>query len=100
MLPLGYGQAILGGLDIWLIPQSKIYHTTCSQQICILSTLSQELSVVRNGFVVIPIPDDISGCISKSKFECFTCDFVRIYFLVTGIYFFIENISESGKSIN
>ena len=69
MVPLGFGQAILGGSDTYLVSQRKIYHVTCSKKVCELSTLSKELSVSRFSFVAIPIPDSISGCISDSKLD-------------------------------
>ena len=69
MVPLGLGQAILGGSDDDLVSQRKIYHVTCSNQVCEMSTLSKELSVSRFSFVAIPIPDSISGCISDSKLK-------------------------------
>ena len=68
MVPLGLGQAILGGRsDNFPNGLTKIYTVICSQRICQISLLGNELSSPRNGFVAIPIPDDISGCISKSK---------------------------------
>ena len=68
MVSLGFGQAILGGEDNAGIRQTKIYYISCYLQICKISNLNQQLSVGRSGFVVIPIPDIISGCISNSKF--------------------------------
>ena len=70
MVSLGFGQAILGGIDGNHIHQKNIYHFKCSQQICVITTLDQELSIQREGFVAIPIPDSVSGCISDSKFGC------------------------------
>ena len=70
MVALGLGQAVLGGYSSSGY-QKKIYHITCSEQICMISLLSQELSVPRVNFVAIPIPDSISGCISKSEFGHF-----------------------------
>ena len=69
MVPLGQGQAIIGGIgvDENYAPQAKIYHLTCSHQSCMISLLSKELSVPRGNFVAIPIPDSMSGCISESK---------------------------------
>ena len=77
MVPLGLGQAILGGRDDNDLFQNRIYHITCSQQICKVSKMSKELSVPRGYFVAIPIPDRMSGCISQSKFG-FTRDFHRV----------------------
>ena len=67
MVPLGLGQAIIGGHDINHVYQTKIYHNTCSDRICTIKVLSQELSVPRANFVAIPIPDKMSGCMSESK---------------------------------
>ena len=77
MVPLGHGQAILGGRDDNDVFQNKIYHITCSQQICTLSKMKKELSVPRAYFVAIPIPDSMSGCISQSMFG-FIKDFHRV----------------------
>ena len=77
MVSLGLGQAILGGFDNNDVSQKRIYHMTCSHQICILSELNEELSVSRGYFVAIPILDRMSGCISQSKFG-FTRDFHRV----------------------
>ena len=72
MVALGFGQAIIGGRkkeygynDL----HKTIYHFTCSKQICIISTLNQELSFGRSSFVAIQIPDSLSGCIHYSKFD-------------------------------
>ena len=78
MVTLGFGQAILGGESNNDAYQSKIYFLTCSKQICMLSTLNKELSVPRSSFVAIPIPDSMSGCIGKSKFEYFLRIFSRL----------------------
>ena len=67
MVNLGLGQAVLGGYNDNVI-LNKIYHVTCSQQICKISKLSQELKIPRQSFVAIPVPDSLSGCISESKF--------------------------------
>ena len=69
MIPLGFGQAILGGVGVGVVYSKAIFHVTCTQLVWRLSTLAQELSVPRSHFVAIPIPDEISGCISESKFE-------------------------------
>ena len=66
MVRLGKGQAILGGLGYGDY-QDKIYSMTCSNKNCILSLLDRELSVPKELFVAIPIPDTISGCITKGK---------------------------------
>ena len=70
MVALGLGQAVLGGKASSGY-QKKIYHITCSEQNCMISMISQELSIPRGYFVAIPIPDSMSGCISKSKFGYF-----------------------------
>ena len=67
MVSLGFGQAILGGEDNAGIRRTEIYYISCYLQVCKISTLNQQLSVGRSGFVVIPIPDIMSGCISHSK---------------------------------
>ena len=76
MVPLGLGQAILGGYSQDYLPQKEIYHISCSQHNCLVSMLSHELSVQGNDFLAIAIPDSLSGCISESKFGFF----VRISF--------------------
>ena len=65
MISLGYGQAILGGFSKD-VAQKKIYHVECSNKNCMISILSQELSIPRGYFVAIPISDSMSGCISES----------------------------------
>ena len=68
MVPLIHGQAIIGGNSgTGTQINEKIYFLTCSNMICTVSTLSQELSVPRHYFVAIPIPDSMSGCISGGK---------------------------------
>ena len=73
MVPLGFGQAILGGHnhDTGNFAK-KIYFITCSQcknaQSWKVSTLKQELKVPRKFFVAIPIPDQLAGCIPNSEF--------------------------------
>ena len=61
MVPFGSGQAIIGGYGDGAY-QGKIYHLTCSQRICNIQPMTQELSVPRQDFVAIPIPDHLSGC--------------------------------------
>ena len=77
MVPLGYGQALIGGFrgkssfdsidpsanDI----QTKVIHLTCSNRNCTFSILKEMLSMPRQSFVAIPIPDTISGCITGGK---------------------------------
>ena len=70
MVALGLGQAVLGGYA-YSGYQKKIYLITCSEHICRISSLNQELSIPRSRFVAIPIPDSISGCISNSEFGYF-----------------------------
>ena len=62
MVPLGNGQAIIGGYSP-PIEQSKIYSLTCTNRNCMIELMSTELSVPKDKFVAIPIPDRISGCI-------------------------------------
>ena len=69
MVPLGFGQAILGGRDDANVYQSKIYHMKCSQDICDVLMLDKELSSPRASFVAIPMPDRKARCISESKFR-------------------------------
>ena len=66
MVPLGLGQAILGGEDDYNY-QKKIFFITCSNRNCIVTTLSNELSHPIKFFVSIPISDLIAGCISEGK---------------------------------
>ena len=65
-VPLGHGQAILGGLSIYL-SQKKIYVINCQRRDCFVSTLTQELSVQRSYSVVIPLPDNLAGCVTGGK---------------------------------
>ena len=66
MVPLGLGQAIIGG-ETNEGYTKNIYHLECSQETCYLSKLEAELSIARESFVAIPIPDFLSGCISEGK---------------------------------
>ena len=66
MVRLGKGQAILGGLSN-NVYQAKIYSMTCSNRNCMISLLDMKLSVPRQEFVAIPIPDTISGCITGGR---------------------------------
>ena len=72
MVRIGKGQAILGGKSGGCYQtnedfHSKIYALTCSNRNCIISLLDRELSVGKEYFVAIPIPDQISGCIKGGK---------------------------------
>ena len=67
MVRLGKGQAILGGRSGNSDYQAKIYSMTCSNRNCIISLLNREVSVPKDHFVAIPIPDTISGCITGGK---------------------------------
>ena len=62
MVPLGHGQAVLGGF-VNGRRQKQIYSLTCSKRNCVVTTLVKELSVDRNWPVAIPIPDTLTGCI-------------------------------------
>ena len=69
MVRLGKGQAILGGSseqsDTTMgLSNNKIYSLTCSNRHCTISPLNRELSVARQNFVAIPIPDEMAGCIT------------------------------------
>ena len=79
MVTLGLGQAILGGQTdtqgnlmngVFYDHEyeRKIYFVSCYQLICGVSTVNQEISAPRGHFIAIPIPDSISGCVSKGKF--------------------------------
>ena len=67
MVQLGNALAIIGGWGDGYGPQDKIHFLSCMNRNCSISTLSQELSVPRSGFLAIPIPDTIAGCISGGK---------------------------------
>ena len=67
MVPLGFGQIIIGGTSNGNNVQSKLYFLTCTAGNCVISSLVQELSVPRSAFMAIPISDTISGCISDRK---------------------------------
>ena len=66
MVRLGKGQAIIGGSSNNVF-QAKIYSMGCSNRNCIISLLNRELSIPKDDFVAIPIPDTISGCITGGK---------------------------------
>ena len=70
MVPLGLGQAIIGGVVYSNYAKglnAKTFVVSCSQLSCDVKTLQPELHQPRAFFIAIPIPDSISGCISKSK---------------------------------
>ena len=66
MIPLGNGQAIIGG-ENGINYQSKMYSLTCTNRNCEIELLTTEISVPRGRFVAIPIPDRLSGCIMGGK---------------------------------
>ena len=66
MVRLGKGQAILGGRTNEVY-RSKIYSITCSNRDCTILLLNREVSVPKGFFLAIPIPDTISGCITKGR---------------------------------
>ena len=61
MVPLGNGQAIIGGFST-NSDNRKIFMATCSNRECRLDTLKQELSEPRGYFVAIPIPTNMTEC--------------------------------------
>ena len=67
MVQLGNGLAIIGGWGDGHGIQAKIHLLNCMNRKCSISTLNQELSVPRQWFLAIPIPDTIAGCISGGK---------------------------------
>ena len=67
MVQLGNGLAIIGGYGDGYGDQDKIHLLNCMNRNCAISTLNQELSVPRQWFLAIPIPDTIAGCISGGK---------------------------------
>ena len=65
MVPLGLGQAIIGGhgrVDHLLY--DKIFFINCASRDCMVSLLDQRLSKFNAHFLAIPVPDSISGCIT------------------------------------
>ena len=65
MASIGNGQAILGGQDRAGVFQDSIYYMTCSQKICMVMTLHQELSVPRADFVAFSISNDQFWCVPE-----------------------------------
>ena len=66
-VPLGNGQAIFGGIHD-ISAQYTIYHMTCASGDCNILKLYEQLSVPRGFFVVIPVPDFVSGCGAEVKY--------------------------------
>jgi hypothetical protein len=66
MVQLGNRQAIIGGFGNNNF-QDKIHLFSCTNRICSIYQLDQELSLPRVRFVAIPIPDTLSGCITGGK---------------------------------
>ena len=68
VVSVGNGQAFIGGATNNGLP-SKVFLLKCSNRHCTFSLLNKDVSIPRSFSVVIPIPDQISGCISSS--ECY-----------------------------
>ena len=66
MVQLGKRQAIIGGFGNGNF-QDKIHLFSCMNKNCFIHQLDQVLSLPRELFVVIPIPDTLSGCITGGK---------------------------------
>ena len=67
MVRLGKGLVILGGVSLGGHHQAKIYSMVFSNRNCNILLLNRKLSGPKSGFVAIPIPDTISGCITGGK---------------------------------
>ena len=70
MVPLAKGQAILGGFYPGyptIHDMISILYLTVIKRNCIITILDRKISVPRAEFVVIPISDKISGCITVGK---------------------------------
>ena len=79
MVQLGNGQAILGGYRGNRFinsgyghtrlngAQTRIYYLTCINRNCKISLLNKVIRDARKMTLVIPIPDNISGCITGGK---------------------------------
>ena len=93
MVPLGLGQAILGGKDGSGNHQKKIYFMTCSNRNCIVTPLPNELSHPIENFVAIPISDLIAGCISEGNM--LNSHFQKINFVFLSISIFQFKIAKS-----
>ena len=66
IVSLGKGQAFIGGATENGF-QKNIYFLGCSNRNCQFSVLNKKVSVPRDFFVAIAIPDQLSGCISSGK---------------------------------
>ena len=67
MISIGKGQAIIGGKSGNDGYQKKVYFMECSNNICNILMLKQELSIPRAHFVAVAIPDTIADCITAGK---------------------------------
>ena len=73
MVPLAKGQAIIGGVHPGVSTFQPlddivtIHYLTVIKRNCIISILDRKISVRRAHFVVMPISDKISGCITVGK---------------------------------
>ena len=79
MVPLAKGQALIGGFYTSSATLESFYqvndindivtihYLTVIKRNCIISKLDRKISVPRQNFVVIPISDKISGCITVGK---------------------------------
>ena len=79
MVKLGTGQAILGGVSDFNSYQNKIYLLTCSNRNCLISLLNRELSVAKEEFMAIPIPDTMSGCVTGGKLHQMSTDVSMLF---------------------
>ena len=66
MIQLGNRQAIMGGYGNGHF-HDKIHLFSCTNRNCSIHQLDQVLSLPREMFVAIPIPDTLSGCITGGK---------------------------------
>ena len=72
MVPLGNGQAIIGGSHVvygLIVENSQILLFTCSKMNCKIEALEQKLSMSLSFFVAILIPDKVSGCVSSGNYK-------------------------------
>ena len=73
MTPLGNGLAIIGGksqINDWItLDNTHILLFTCSNLICKVKELQQLMPINYHHFVAIQIPNIISGCVSKGKYQ-------------------------------